>query len=101
MTTLPVVAVEGTKPTILVSLQLKTAAPTPLNVIELSCCVDPKPVPEIVTSVLTGAEAGFNPVIVGAATEIVIVAVADFVGSAIEVAVTVTVGGLGTNDGAR
>ena len=100
MTTLPVVAVGGTVATILVSLQLETAAPIPLNVIVLATCVDPKPVPETVTGVEMVPEVGFNPVMVGAAAAIVIVAVADFVGSAIEVAVTVTVGGLGTDDGA-
>ena len=44
--------------------------------------------------------AGLRPVICGVGEAIVMVEVADFVGSATDVAVSVTVGGLGTTGGA-
>jgi ABC-type Fe3+ transport system permease subunit len=100
-TMLPVVAPGGTAATIVVLLQLETVnAPTPLNVTALNPCEDPRFVPEIVTSVLMGPLAGLIEVMLGAAGATVIVQVADFVGSTTDVAVTVTVGGLGTEEGA-
>jgi hypothetical protein len=98
-TTLPVVAPDGTMATILVSLQLEIPACEPLKAAVLACCTAPNPVPEIVTSVLTPPEVGFSPMTLGAPAVIVIVEVADLVGSTIDVAVTVTVGGLGTAEG--
>jgi hypothetical protein len=47
-----------------------------------------------------GPTAGLTEEMFGAAGAIVMVVVADFVGSTIDVAVTVTVGGLGTTFGA-
>jgi len=100
-TTLPVVAPDGTAAMIVVLLQLVTVvAPNPLKVTVLSPCEDPKLAPEIVTSVLKVPLVGLIEVMLGAAGASVIVQVADFVGSTIDVAVTVTVGGLGTEEGA-
>jgi hypothetical protein len=100
-TTLPVVAPGGTAATIVVLLQLVTVnAPPPLNVTVLNPCEEPRFVPEIVTSVLMGPLLGLIEEMFGFAGAIVIVQVADFVGSTIEVAVTVTVGGPGTEEGA-
>ena len=55
-TTFPVVAPEGTDVTMLVALQLVTAAGVPLKVTVLVPCADPKFVPVIVTAVPTGPE---------------------------------------------
>ena len=100
-TTLPVVAPGGTAATIVVLLQLVTVnAPTPLNVTVLSPCEEPRFAPEIVTSVLMGLLVGLIEVMLGLAGTTVTVQVADFVGSTTDVAVTVTVGGLGTTLGA-
>lgn len=100
-TTLPVVPPGGTAATIVVLLQLVTVnAPTPLNVTVLKPCEEPRFAPEIVTSVLIGPLVGLSEEMLGLAGAIVIVQVADFVGSTIDVAVTVTVGGLGTEEGA-
>jgi hypothetical protein len=95
----PVVAAEGTGTTMLVELQPEGAVVVPLNVTKLVPCVAPKFAPLIVTNVPIGPELGETLVIVGLGV-MVNVAVPDFVGSAIEVAVTVTVGGFGTADGA-
>ena len=54
----------------------------------------------MVTDEPAGPEVGFRLVILGIVWNTVIVAVADFVGSVIEVAVSVTVGGLGAIAGA-
>lgn len=83
----------------LVELQLVGVEPMLLNATKLVPCVAPKFVPIIVTSVPTGPELGETLVIVGLGV-MVNDAVADFVGSAIDVAVTVTIGGFGTTDGA-
>jgi hypothetical protein len=64
-TMLPVDAPAGTTATIDVALQLAMAAATPLNVTVLEPCVEPKPVPVIVTDAPTGAEAGETPLIAG------------------------------------
>jgi len=99
--TLPEDAPGGTSTVMLPGLQLLAAAAgVPLNVTMLEPWVAPKLVPVIVTELPTGAEVGFNPVILGIDCVMVIVAAADFVGSATDVAVSVTVGGLGTTDGA-
>ena len=58
-TTSPVVAPVGTSATILVAPQLvMDVAVVPLNLTVLLPCVDPKPVPVIVTLVLPGPEVG-------------------------------------------
>jgi hypothetical protein len=97
--TLPVVA-DGTTATIVVSLQLDTLACEPLKETVLVPCAAPKPVPEIVTNVETVPDVGFRLVILGLALRTVIVEEPIFVGSAIEVAVSVTVAGLGATGGA-
>lgn len=56
--------------------------------------------PLIVTCVPTGPTVGFTLVMLAGGGSTVIIALPDFVGSATEVAVTVTVRGLGTTDGA-
>ena len=96
--TLPVVAPLGTGTVMPVSPQLAGVAGVQLKVMTLVAWVAPKLVPVMVTEVPTGPVVGERPVIWGPVT--VMVAVADFVGSAIEVTVSVTVGGLGTTDGA-
>ena len=101
-TMFPVVAPAGTAATIMMSPQFETVvAATPLNVTVLSPWEEPKFVPEIVTSVLMGPAIGLIVVMLGAAGATVMVEVANFVGSTTDVAVTVTVGGLGTDEGAR
>jgi hypothetical protein len=65
-TTFPVVAPVGTDVAMLVALQLVAVAAVPLNVTVLVPCVDPKPVPVIVTPVPTGPEVCDRLVIVGA-----------------------------------
>ncbi len=50
-TTFPVLAAAGTGTTMLVELQLVGVAAVPLNVTVLEPCVEPKPVPTIVTEV--------------------------------------------------
>jgi hypothetical protein len=52
------------------------------------------------TDAVTGPEAGLRLVMLGTGGVTVIAAVPDLVGSATEVAVSVTIGGLGTADGA-
>jgi len=85
----------------LVLLQLVTAAALGLNHTTLEPCEFPKFVPVIVTDEPKGPEDGFRMLILGAvAWTTVMVAVADFVGSVIEVAVSMTVGGLGAIAGA-
>lgn len=66
-TTFPVVAAVGTGATILLAVQLVTVAVTPLNLIVLVPCVDPKALPEIVTDVPTFPDVGDRLVIFGAA----------------------------------
>jgi hypothetical protein len=97
--TLPVVVPLGTGTTMLVALQLVGVAVVPLKNTLLVPCVAPKFIPVIVTDVPTEPEVGERPVIVASGV-MVIVDVAIFDGSATEVAVTVTVGGFGTDDGA-
>jgi hypothetical protein len=92
--------VPGEKPgivtTMLVSLQLFTVAAVEPTRRIFEPWVAPKLVPVIVTWVPTGPDKGFKPVMVGAGVWTrVIVAVADLVLSAFEVAVTTTVGGFG------
>jgi len=100
-TTFPVVPPSGTCVAMLVSLQLVGEATVPLKVTALAPCVPPKFVPAIVTTVLTGPDVGLRLVIVGVgAWVILIVAAADFVGSATDVAVSVTAGGVGAINGA-
>src|SRR5205085_676136 len=64
-TTLPVVAPDGTGTTTLVADQLVGVAAVPLKVTVLLPCVAPKPVPAIVTAVVTGPLVGDRLVIVG------------------------------------
>ena len=97
--TFPVTAPFGTGTTMLVALQLVGVANAALNFNVLAPCVAPKFVPVIVTDAPIGPEVGLRPVIIGEGTT-VIVAIADLVGSAAEVAVSDTVGGLGTVAGA-
>jgi hypothetical protein len=59
----PVVADTGTGVTMFVVLQLVGAAAPPLNVTILVPCVDPKPVPLMVTEFPTEPELGDRPVI--------------------------------------
>src|SRR5258708_8048555 len=59
-------AAVGTTAVICVSPHWVTVAGSPLKVMVLVLCTDPKPVPLIVTVELTGPEDGDNPVIVGA-----------------------------------
>jgi hypothetical protein len=100
-TTFPVVAPGGTKTTMLDALQLiGTGARVPLKVTVLVPWLAPKFVPAIVTNAVTGPEAGFRLVMVGTGCVTVIVAVPDLVGSATDVAMRVTVGGLGMLEGA-
>jgi hypothetical protein len=66
-TTFPVVAAVGTGATILPEAQLVGVVATPLNVTVLIPCVEPKPLPEIVTEVPTFPEVGDKLVILGAA----------------------------------
>jgi len=91
-TTLPVLAPLGTVTVMLESLQLEAVAAMPLKVTALLPCVAPKPLPEIVIAAPTEAEAGDRPEILGPEvgtrdTD----ALADCVGSATAVAVTVIV----------
>jgi hypothetical protein len=67
-TTLPVVAPAGTDATMLVALQLVTAAAIPLNVTPLVPCAAPKFAPVIVTDAPTNPDAGFKPAMLGAGT---------------------------------
>jgi hypothetical protein len=60
-TTAPVVAANGTVAVMVVSLQLVTAAKTPLNVTVLLPCVAPKLLPKKVTDVPMIPEAGEMP----------------------------------------
>jgi hypothetical protein len=100
-TIFPVAAAAGTAAVITVLLQLVIiVAAAPLNVTVLSPCEDPKFAPEIVTSELMGPAMGLIEVMLGAAGVTVMVEVADLVGSTMDVALTVTVGGLGTDEGA-
>jgi hypothetical protein len=55
-TTFPVVAPKGTDVTMLVALQLVTAAAFPLNVTVLVPCTDPKFIPTMVTGSPTWPE---------------------------------------------
>lgn len=96
--TFPGVAVFGTGTMMLVSLQLAGVAAVPLKATELVPCVAPKLVPVMVTEVPTFPDVGERLVMLGPV--IVMVEVADFVGSATDVAVSITVGGLGTVGGA-
>ena len=84
----------------LVSLQVVGVAKAPLKETLLVPCDAPKLVPVIVTDVPTGAVFGVTLVMLAAGGTTVIVALADFVESEMEVAVRVTVGGLGTTEGA-
>ena len=59
-TMFPVAAPTGTGTLMLVSLQLVGVAVTPLNVTVLLLCVDPKPVPVIVTGVAMGPKLGLK-----------------------------------------
>lgn len=80
----------------LVLLQLVTTPAFELNHTTLEPWEFPKFVPVIVTDEPTGPEDGFRPLIVGAvAWTTVMVAAADLLGSVTEVAVSVTVAGLG------
>jgi len=99
-TTLPVVAPVGTAAPMLVALQLVGVAAIPLNVTVLAPCVAPKLVPTMVTEVPTCPEPGFTNEMFGSVWTRLIVAVADFVGSAFEIAVKLTVGGFGKAEGA-
>ena len=67
MTTVPVVAPEGTGTAILVALQLLGVAVIPLNLIVLVPCVAPKLVPATVMGVPTAPMFGVRPPIDGAA----------------------------------
>ena len=65
-TTFPVVAPVGTIAPIELALQLViVVAVVPLNFTVLEPCVDPKPLPEIVTDAPTAPELGVRLVIVG------------------------------------
>ena|SRR5258708_4141188 len=99
-TTFPVIAPPGTNVERLVSLQVVTDAALPLNETLLEPCEAPKPVPVMVTAELTPPDEGLKAEMTGFAWVMVIVAVPDLVGSALEVAVRVTVGGVGTVEGA-
>lgn len=80
----------------LVSLQLVATPWVLLNHRTLDPCDAPKLVPVIVTEAPNGPEDGFKPVILGGvACTTVMVADPDLVGSVTEVAVSVTVLGLG------
>ena len=81
--------------------QLVTAPTVPLNHTVFAPCVVPKFVPVMFTGVPLIPEEGLKLEIVGAGVWTrLIVAVAGFVGSAFELAVKLTVGGLGRVDGA-
>lgn len=81
--------------------QLVTAATVPLNHTVFAPCAAPKFVPVMFTDVPLIPEEGLKLEIVGAGVcTRLIVAVADFVGSAFELAMKLTVGGLGRVDGA-
>ena len=67
--TLPVVAPLGTGTAMLASFQLVVVAATPLNVTVLVPCVDPKPMPAIVTDSPTAPDVGDRLVMVGAAND--------------------------------
>jgi len=100
-TTFPVVAPGGTKTTMLVALQLdRLGAKVPLKVTVLVPWLAPKLVPVMATDAVTGPEVGLRLAMLGTGCVTVIVAVPDLVGSATEVAVRVTVGGLGIVEGA-
>ena len=91
----------GAVTTMLVLPQLVTAAAVPPNHTMFDPCVAPKFVPVMVTDVPLIPEEGLRLEIVGAGVWTrLIIAVADFVGSAFELAVKLTVGGLGRADGA-
>src|SRR5207249_1336529 len=98
--TFPVVAPMGTGATMFVALQLVGVTTVPLNATVLVPCTGPKFAPLIATGAPIISDVGFRLVMVGIGWVTVIVAVAVFVLSATEVAVSVTVGGLGTMDGA-
>jgi hypothetical protein len=66
-TTLPVVALAGTGTLIWVALQLVGTPETPLKLTVFVPCVEPKPVPLIVTDVATAPDAGEMLVMFGAA----------------------------------
>jgi len=99
-TTFPVVAPLGTVTTIWEEDQFVGVAAVPLKVTVLVPCERPKLVPLIDTVDPAGPEAGLKPEMLGVVWDNVIVAVADFVGSVTEVAVRVTVEGLGAVAGA-
>lgn len=81
--------------------QLDTAATVPLNHTVFAPCVVPKFVPVMFTDVPLIPEEGLKLEIAGAGVWTrLIVAVVDFVGSAFELAMKLTVGGLGRVDGA-
>src|SRR5258708_22188949 len=65
-TTGPVVAAVGTTAVICVSPHWVTVAGSPLKVMVLVLCTDPKPAPLIVTVELTGPQDGDTPASVGA-----------------------------------
>src|SRR5258708_29654928 len=98
--TFPVVAPPGTNVERVVSLQLFPGAPMPLKVTLLEPCEAPKPVPVMVTAELGPPDEGLKAEMTGFAWVMVIVAVPDLVGSALEVAIRVTVGGVGAVGGA-
>ena len=99
-TTFPVAAPMGTGATMFVALQLVGVTTVPLNATVLVPCTGPKFAPLIATGAPIIPDVGFRLVMVGIGWVTVIVAVPVFVLSATEVAVSVTVGGLGTMDGA-
>ena len=98
-TTLPVVAPAGTGTMIVVELQFVVVAGVPLNVTVPVPFVAPKFAPVMVTGAVIGPEGGLRLVMLGTGVT-VIVALPDLVGSATEVAVRITVGGLGALGGA-
>lgn len=70
---MPVVAPAGTVVLMLVAVQFvegETVAVVPLNLIVLVPCVEPKPVPVIVTDVPAAPEVGEGAVMLGAATTV-------------------------------
>lgn len=96
----PLATFIGTGTTMLVSLQLVGVAEKPLKVTVPVPCEAPKLEPVIVTGVSHGPRGGLKLATVGGGGRTVIVAVPDFVGSVTDVAVRITVDGLGTTDGA-
>lgn len=93
-------AATGTGTTMLVSDQLVGEPTAPLKLTKLVPCDAPKLEPVMVTGVPTGPDEGLRLVSVAGGGNTVMVPVPDFVGSNTEVAVRVTVGGLGTAGGA-